>query len=64
MPVKAVINGLDVDIEGSKVTIHDVLGNLSRDEAVTILKYLHSEGFLDVDHVFVEIVTEEEGEEE
>ena len=60
--MKAVVNGLDVDIEGSKVTIYDVLGNLSRDEAVMILKYLHSEGFLDVDHVFVEIITEEEKE--
>lgn len=57
--MKVVVNGLDVDVNKEKVTIHDVLGNLSKEEAVLILKYLHSEGFLDVDHVFLEILTEE-----
>jgi hypothetical protein len=57
-----VISGLNVDILKNRVKIYDVAGDLSKPEAVLIIKYLHSEGFLKKgqDQIILEIVSGDE----
>jgi len=52
------INGLVVEVLPSKVKIFDVLGDLSKQEAMLIVKYLHAEAFILGDQIVVEIVTD------
>ena len=52
------INGLVVEILSQKVTIFDESGDLSKKEALLMLKYLHTEGFILGDRVLLEIVTD------
>lgn len=57
---QVVVNGLNIDISSTKVVIHDVEGDLTKREAVKILKYLQSEGFLREEKIILEIVSSEE----
>ena len=53
-----VVNGLDVDVLENRVKIYDVTGDLSKPEAILIIKYLHTEGFLkNQDQVILEIIS-------
>jgi len=54
------INGLEVEIlsQKKKVKIFDESGDLSKKEALLILKYLHAEGFVSGDKILLEIVTD------
>lgn len=57
---QVVVSGLDIEILGDKVVIHDVMGDVTKREAIKILKYLRSEGFLKKEKIILEIVTSEE----
>ena len=52
------INGLVVEVLPGGVKIFDVLGDLSKEEAMLIVKYLHAEAFILGDQIVVEIVTD------
>ena len=52
-----IISGLVVEILSDKVKIFDVMGDLSKEEAMLIVKYLHAEAFILGDKVVVEIIT-------
>jgi len=53
------VNGLVVEILPNKVKIFDVLGDLSKGEAMLIIKYLHAEAFILGDKIVVEIITDD-----
>ena len=54
-----VVNGLGVDVLENRVKIYDVVGDLSKPEAILIIKYLHTEGFLkkNQDQIILEIIS-------
>jgi hypothetical protein len=53
-----IVNGLIVEILPEKVQVFDVAGDLTKEEALLIVKYLHAEGFILGDKVVVEIITD------
>jgi hypothetical protein len=54
-----VVNGLSVDVLEDRVKIYDVAGDLSKPEAILIIKYLHTEGFLkNQEQIILEIISE------
>jgi len=54
------ISGLVVEILSNKVKIFDVMGDVSKTEAILIVKYLHDEAFILGDNIVVEIVTDDD----
>ena len=54
------ISGLVVEILADKVKIFDVEGDVSKVEAMLIVKYLHDEAFILGDKIVVEIVTDDD----
>ena len=44
--MKVFLKGLHIDVLRDKVTIYDKDGDLTKPEAIVLLKYLKSEGFL------------------
>ena len=59
MAAPITINGLVVEVLPSKVMIFDVMGDLSKQEAMLIVKYLHAEAFILGDQIVVEIITDD-----
>ena len=59
MALQIIISGLVVEILPDKVKIFDVQGDLSKTEAMLIIKYLHAEAFILGDKIVVEIVTDD-----
>ena len=59
MTPQIIINGLIVEVRDRKVKIFDVAGDLSKEEALLMIKYLHTEGFISGDKVLLEIVTDD-----
>ena len=55
---QVIINGLIVEILFEKVKIFDIVGDLTRAEALLIVKYLHAEAFISGDSIVLEIVTD------
>ena len=53
------INGLVVEVLPSKVMIFDVMGDMTKQEAMLIVKYLHAEAFILGDQIVVEIITDD-----
>ena len=53
-----IINGLVVEILPKKVQVFDVAGDLTKKEALLIVKYLHAEGFVLGDKIMLEIITD------
>ena len=54
-----IINGLVIEVlTDNTVKIYDVTGDLTKDEALKIVKYLHAEAFITGEEVVLEIVTE------
>ncbi len=60
MAPQIIISGLVVEILSDKVKIFDVIGDVSKVEAMLIVKYLHDEAFILGDKNEVEIVTDED----
>ena len=58
--MKVFLKGLHMDVLQDKVVIYDKDGDLTKAEAVVLLKYLKSEGFLLHEQVFLEIVSDPE----
>ena len=59
MAPQIIINGLVVEVlTDNTVKIYDVTGDLTKDEALKIVKYLHAEAFISGEEVVLEIVTE------
>ena len=58
--MKAFLRGFNIDISQNTVYIYDTEGKLNKKGAVSILKYLKSEGFLMHDEVFLQVVSEED----
>ena len=54
--MKVSLNNFDIDISKDKVVIHDPEGKLRKSEALTMLKYLKTEGFITHERIFLEIV--------
>lgn len=59
MTPQIIINGLIVEVRPRKVKIFDVAGDLSKEEALLMIKYLHTEGFILGKKVLLEIVTDD-----
>ena len=57
MAPQIVVNGLIVEIFPEKVQVFDVAGDLTKEEALLIVKYLHAEGFILGQQVVLEIIT-------
>lgn len=57
MAPQVIINGLVVEILPEKVKIFDVIGDLSKEEATLIIKYLHAEAFILGTKIVVEVIT-------
>lgn len=57
MAPQIVVNGLIVEILPEKVQVFDVVGDLTKEEALLIVKYLHAEGFILGQQVVLEIIT-------
>jgi len=55
-----IVNGLIVELLDDKVKIFDVTGDLTKKEAMLIVKYLHAEAFILGDRVVLEIVTNDD----
>ncbi len=60
MAPQIIISGLVVEILSDKVKIFDVIGDVSKVEAMLIVKYLHDEAFIFGDKIVVEIVTDDD----
>lgn len=60
MAPQIIISGLVVEILSDKVKIFDVIGDVSKVEAMLIVKYLHDEAFILGDKIVVEIVTDDD----
>jgi len=58
--MKVSLNNFKIDIVQDTVVIHDPEGNLEKNEAISMLKYLKAEGFLIHEQVFLEIVDDSE----
>ena len=59
MAPQIIINGLVIEVlTDNTVKIYDVTGDLTKDEALKIVKYLHAEAFITGEEVVLEIVTE------
>jgi hypothetical protein len=58
--MKVFLKGLHIDVLRDKVTIYDKDGDLTKPEAIVLLKYLKSEGFLLSEQVFLEILDDPE----
>jgi hypothetical protein len=59
MAPEIIINGLTVEILPDRVKIYDVVGDLTKKEALKIVKYLHTEAFILGEKVILEIVTDD-----
>ena len=59
METQIIIAGLVVEILPDKVKIFDVVGDVSKTEAMLIVKYLHAEAFVLGDKIVVEIITDD-----
>ena len=59
MTPQIIINGLVVEIQSDQVKIFDIAGDLSKKEALLMIKYLHTEGFILGERVVLEIITDE-----
>ena len=55
-----IVNGLVVEISSTKVKIFDAIGDLTKEEALLIVRYLHSEAFILGERVVCEIITEDD----
>ena len=55
-----IVNGLIVELLDDKVKIFDVAGDLTKKEAMLIVKYLHAEAFILGDRVVLEIITNDD----
>jgi hypothetical protein len=55
-----IVNGLIVELLDDKVKIFDVAGDLTKEEAMLIVKYLHAEAFILGDRVVLEIITNDD----
>mgnify|MGYP001264261572 CR=1 FL=1 len=60
MAPQIIINGLIVEILPKKVQVFDIAGDLTKKEALLIVKYLHAEGFILGDNIVLEIVTSDD----
>ena len=58
MASQITINGSVVEILIDRVKIYDVTGDLTKKEALQILKYLHTEAFISGEKIVLEIVTD------
>ncbi len=58
--MKVSLNNFEIDIVQDTVVIHDPEGSLKKSEALTMLKYLKTEGFLIHEQVYLEIVGDTE----
>lgn len=57
---KLKICGIDISVYKTRVKIFDRDGDLSDDQAILILEYLHDEGFLDSNaNISCEIISED-----
>jgi hypothetical protein len=54
--VKVSLNNFNIDIIQDTVVIHDPGGKLKNSEALVMLKYLKTEGFLFHEQIYLEIV--------